>query len=91
MLAVSAHADGKGPCPWELAEALLCQRYQVLPDAGGLAQQDLATLSRHATLLDIYQTCRRFAQGGLKALSSSERDLNMKIAQLEWEQKHGPT
>lgn len=83
ILAVSAYADGKGPCPWELAEALLCREYGVLPQEGSLERQDMTTLARYETLVNTYRVCMAFNQGGWKNLSGADKRTIAEIAELE--------
>ena len=85
MLAVSAFADGKGPAPWELTEALLCREFGSFPEAGGLEAQDMTVLARQTELVNIYRVCMTFNQGGWKALSGADQAVIAEIAELEHE------
>jgi len=85
MLAVSAYADGKGPCPGELTEALLCATYGCLPESGGLDRQNMTQLLRHQELLGIYRACMTFNTSGWKALSGADKRLIAEISDLEFE------
>jgi hypothetical protein len=87
MLAVSAYADGKGSCPWELAEALFCEDYGIAPQPGALEGQDAIRLLRYGNLKALYRVCMRFNEGGMKALSGSEWRIYAEILRLEYE--HG--
>lgn len=82
MLAVSAHADGKGSCPLELAEALWSERYH-LAGPGALDDQDAVQLIRYDQLRAIYQACLHFRQNGLKGMAVDERNIILEIADLE--------
>jgi len=83
IVAVSAYADGKGPCPWELTEAFLCKEYHILPAEGSLERQDMTTLARYEALVNIYRVCMDHNRGGWKALSGTDKQMLMEIADLE--------
>lgn len=85
MLAVSQYADGKGPCPFELAKSLLCEEYGSFPVQGGLEQQDMAQLMRYSSLKAIHRVCMQFKSSGLKGMSAEDKNLLMEIAQIEYE------
>jgi len=85
MLAVSQYADGKGPCPFELAKALLCEEYGSFPVQGGLEQQDMAQLMLYSSIKAIYRVCMQFKSSGLKGMSVEDQNLLMEIAQIEYE------
>lgn len=85
MLAVSAYADGGGPCPWELAEALFCEDYGMPPETGALDGQDAARLLRYGHLKALYRICSKYNSGGMKALSASEWRIYAEIVQLEFD------
>jgi len=84
-MAVSAYADGKGPCPLELAEALWCDTYHMPPGPGVLDDQDIVRLSRYDTLRVIFHACASFNRNGRKNMSPGEGRIYDEIIQLEWE------
>jgi hypothetical protein len=52
-------AEGHGPPPFELSVAWGCERWQVLPDAGGYMDQDYVLLSRMSALANVYNVIQR--------------------------------
>jgi len=48
--------DGDEPPPIELRMAWQCQRWDALPDAGGMHDQDYQLLFRMTALLNVYDT-----------------------------------
>jgi len=87
-LAVSAYADGKGPCPQELMEAMWCDTYHIPPQAGALDDQDIVRLSRYDVLRSIYYACDSFNRNGRKNMSAGQKRVYDEIIQLEWERDH---
>ena len=83
ILAVSAYADGKGSCPWELTEAFLCEKYRVLPAEGSLERQDMTTLARYEALVGAYRVCMAYNEGGWDVLSGADKQTILEIADLE--------
>lgn len=58
--AVDAARHGDAPPP-DLKLAWWCERYNCLPDAGGMHDQDYALIYRMNTLNNVYNTAQRVA------------------------------
>lgn len=84
-LAISAYADGKGSCPWELAEALFCEDYTQFPAGGGLDKQDAVQLMRFAAIKALYRVCDKYHREGRKGLGAAEWNMYAEILDLEFE------
>ena len=66
------------PPPPDLLLAFQCQRWNALPDSGGLYEQDFQTLYRMTATLNIYNTVSRVRQlkgKEIHRLTDSERKI----------------
>ena len=71
MLAAADAAEGIGSMPADLELALHCERWNALPEAGGLLDQPLGLVSRMTALLNIY-----------RAMSAEQNRGNMSLVEF---------
>ena len=58
-VANAASGASSGELPPELQLYWMCRRYEALPEAGALMEQDAGLLSRMAILANVYDTIQR--------------------------------
>lgn len=76
-----AVVDDNGPAPPELRLAWMCERWNSLPETGGLYDQDYVTLHLATALSNIYNTISRLRNmHGEQIHSLSDNDRKM----LKW-------
>ena len=78
MLESADAAEGVGTYPAELELALLCERWNSLPDPGGILDQKVGVLARMTTALNVFN-----------AIRSEQNRGNMKLA--EWSRQYPDT
>ena len=71
-------AEGVGAYPAELEMALLCERWNSLPDAGGVLDQKVGLLARMTTALNVF-----------RAIRSEQNRGNMKFS--DWSRQYPDT
>ena len=78
MQASADAAEGIGAMPAELEMALLCERWNSLPDAGGVLDQKVGLLARMTTALNVF-----------RAIKNEQNRGDMKLS--EWSRQHPDT
>jgi hypothetical protein len=78
---VVAHAKDRGdeePLPMELRMAWQCERWQALPEAGGLSDQDYRLMNRMSAFANVHGTIARLRDlhgAAIHSLTGGERKL----------------
>jgi hypothetical protein len=70
--------DGDEPPPPELRMAWLCERYNALPDGGGLLDQDAGLMTRMGAANNVYRALHHYRTAVGKqshSLTDGERDI----------------
>jgi hypothetical protein len=73
IMLAAANAADRGSMPAELRLALLCERWDSLPEDGGIMNQPVGLLTRMGTLLNVYHVMRGEQNRGDMDLASWSR------------------
>ena len=73
MLAAADAAEGVGSMPAELELGLQCERWNALPEPGGLLDQPLGLLQRMGAAVNVYRAYQSETQRGNATLTEWSR------------------